>query len=748
MARVHCQLGESRFPMLTADQPPANGACAGCNFHRNIAGFTPTVNRHYHCIGQFRNMSRFNPRLLLVAVIAVTAMARPSLADTGTGSTTGTPLSASDLPLYVESYDKDQKAWVQMNATTQQFFFNRARCECAADETDWTGSFKVAVLPSTTAANKIQSLLATNLVSTGSARLYAGNNGANCLQVSGTALGNNLSSYCLNLLDPTQWATGIQGGMTSFEGRVWESSPIPVSWLVNAAQIPVCSSPESCNDTNKCASASVTQNIYLWAQTSSGTAPDSGLDSLSISVSLVGAVAYTPANIKVEGGNNALKVKWGWAGGLNPSSASGAFLGVQLFCRRAGQYQVFKDKSFTPAYKTSAMLCPGHAPASTANLAFDQMNPSFLCSDLIPSTSSEYRITGLQNGISYDVGVAAIDRYGNVSPITDADVVPGTPIPTVDFYSAYRSDDGAATGGFCTIAKTHRKQSAALMLGLVGLGMLLARRRRASKGGPRAGVMLVLFAVTAAASGKAHAAPYVFGSSSFTDEPESEPWHGTKRQFAIEARFGLYTPNVDSEFGGKASPNQLIFGSKRRPMWQLEFDWEVLKVFGTLAVGGSVGYYKENGLACDQRMSDLKASPPNCVRSGDNTALRLIPFAALVIYRLDVAAELWKIPLVPYAKAGLNYTIWTVTDGDGNIPSDERGGRGQGGTAGWQAAVGISLQLDFFDPGAARGFDADVGVNHTYAFFEMTHVNGSGLYRKDVLRVGDSTWFTGLMFEF
>jgi len=27
-------------------------------------------------------------------------------------------------------------------------------------------------------------------------------------------------------------------------------------------------------------------------------------------------------------------------------------------------------------------------------------------------------------------------------------------------------------------------------------------------------------------------------------------------------------------------------------------------------------------------------------------------------------------------------------------------------------------------------------------------VDGSGLYRKDVLRVGDNTWFTGLMFEF
>jgi hypothetical protein len=39
-------------------------------------------------------------------------------------------------------------------------------------------------------------------------------------------------------------------------------------------------------------------------------------------------------------------------------------------------------------------------------------------------------------------------------------------------------------------------------------------------------------------------------------------------------------------------------------------------------------------------------------------------------------------------------------------------------------------------------------VNHTYAFFELDHINGSGLGKKNVLHVGDDTWFTGLMFEF
>ncbi len=65
-----------------------------------------------------------------------------------------------------------------------------------------------------------------------------------------------------------------------------------------------------------------------------------------------------------------------------------------------------------------------------------------------------------------------------------------------------------------------------------------------------------------------------------------------------------------------------------------------------------------------------------------------------------------------------------------------------------QAAIGISLQLDWLDPGAARGFDADSGVNHTYAFFELATIQSSGLGRGRELHVGDNTWFAGLMFEF
>jgi hypothetical protein len=247
------------------------------------------------------------------------------------------------------------------------------------------------------------------------------------------------------------------------------------------------------------------------------------------------------------------------------------------------------------------------------------------------------------------------------------------------------------------------------------------------------------------AANQAHAQP-VYYDSAFAEDRPDEVWGGTPRQFAIEARFGLYTPNVDSELS-KTTPHADVFGTKRRPMWQLEFDWEFLQEFGTLSLGGVIGYYKENAQSCTRAGLQPDGQCAADGRSGDNTGLRLIPLAALLVYRMDEAANRWKIPLVPYAKIGLNYTIWTVTNGNGDVAWSGNN-KGQGGTMGWQAAIGLSLRLDFLDPSTARGFDSDSGVNHTYAFFEMAHIDGSGLYRKDVLRVGDNTWFAGLMFEF
>jgi hypothetical protein len=669
---------------------------------------------------------------------------------TGTSTAvTATPLSASDFPIVFESYDSNQKTWVQMNSTQQEYFFNRARCECNGDQTDYTGFVKVAIVPPTTTSSKISALLTAHSFSLGIGKLYAGTSTYNCLSPSSTY---SLQSYCTNLVDPGNYNASFSLSVFT-AARLYESPPIPVSLLFGAASNPTCGSNGTCSDISICDSPQVSTVLYVWAQTSAGTTPDFTDAATSGTLNIVGATSIQPTSVTVGGGNEALKVSWTWPTGYSPSNDAN-FLGVQVFCQRGADYQVFKDGSFRNTYMTAKTTCESFAPTTLSYGAFSNLDPKYLCSGLISSTSSQ-RIEGLQNGITYGVGVAVVDKYYNVSPIDPSTVVYGTPIPTVDFYTEYREQGGSAQGGFCALAGPKVRPGVVALILIAGLAIVLRRRRRAKRRPPKAGLFLLIVGAGLLAGRQAHAQP-IYHDSSFAEDHPDESWGGSPRQYAIEARFGLYTPNVDSEFR-KTTPNADVFGTKRRPMWQIEFDWEFLQEFGTLSLGGVIGYYKENAQACTRAglQPDGTCPTPDPTdpaaatkgRSGDNTSLRLIPLAALLVYRMDEAANRWKIPLVPYAKIGLNYTIWTVTNGNGDIAWSGNN-KGQGGTMGWQAAVGLSLSLDFLDPGAARGFDADSGVNHTYAFFELDHISGSGLYRKDVLRVGDDTWFAGLMFEF
>jgi hypothetical protein len=207
------------------------------------------------------------------------------------------------------------------------------------------------------------------------------------------------------------------------------------------------------------------------------------------------------------------------------------------------------------------------------------------------------------------------------------------------------------------------------------------------------------------------------------------------RAWNLELRFGPYRPDVDSEFSDRGQPDrpfQDVFSSSRHVLSVIELDRHVSHRGGTWAIGVASGYY---------RVSAASLSADRTMRTGDQTALRLIPLSLSAVYRADILRERFGFPIIPYAKLGVDCMLWSITD------TSTSGGM-SGRTFGWHAAGGVSLDLSFLDPDAARTMDIESGVNQFALFFEYARYSLDGFGSSQALHVGDTTWFVGAMFEF
>ena len=213
------------------------------------------------------------------------------------------------------------------------------------------------------------------------------------------------------------------------------------------------------------------------------------------------------------------------------------------------------------------------------------------------------------------------------------------------------------------------------------------------------------------------------------------------QRFAFEARFGPYYPDVDESVGTVCGqgPYATIFGDKQDLYAEFEFDWQALDIFvGSLAVGGAVGVMHASATALEEGSCTTRAS--------DETGLWLLPLSLLAVVRFDIFADRWAVPLVPYVKVGLTYALWFATGENGISQVDEESG--VGGTFGLRLGGGIMLRLDWLDTRAARTFDNEFGVNHSYLFFEYYWAWLDGFGQDGRMNVGDATWTVGLAIEF
>ena len=213
----------------------------------------------------------------------------------------------------------------------------------------------------------------------------------------------------------------------------------------------------------------------------------------------------------------------------------------------------------------------------------------------------------------------------------------------------------------------------------------------------------------------------------------------TDKNSLIEAHMGFFTPSIDNEKGLNNKPYSDIF-NEDGVRFGLSYYYEVLsgKYFGTFSLSVSMEYFRVSGYG--------KYENDSTVKSNDETVLSMLPFEMSLSYTLGQLLSLFNIPFTFYGKLGLNYNIWWITNGLGEI-SDYQETSAIGGKKGWHYALGVRLLLDFFDRDSALSFDNQYGINNSFIFVEY---NDSCIddFSEDGFKLGGAYWRFGLALEF
>jgi len=227
----------------------------------------------------------------------------------------------------------------------------------------------------------------------------------------------------------------------------------------------------------------------------------------------------------------------------------------------------------------------------------------------------------------------------------------------------------------------------------------------------------------------------------------------------INVSLGPYYPSIDEEFAGSdQQPFRESFGNDSRLLGRFSAEYYLLDDIGNLGVGVTAGYTNftgtseiEGGGNGDGSNGDGNGdgeSSDSGVDLDEETKFRVFPLGVIASYRWDWLVQNFGIPLAPKAEVGLDYYIWRIKDGAGNISqAGDDNGKAAGAIPGYHLAARIEFLLDAIDPETAAAFDMSWGINNSYLFAEynFSQINGFDGGR---FQLGDSTWKIGLAFEF
>lgn len=377
--------------------------------------------------------------------------------------------------------------------------------------------------------------------------------------------------------------------------------------------------------------------------------------------------------------------------------------------------------------------------------------------------TTNYKITGLINNISYEIWAEQVDKAKNVSQ--KSEVVTGVPREVLDYFEYYKKSGGKEEGGFCFIATAvygspvhplvyvfkafrdtylSKSQLGEKIISLYYhysptiadfiknrpilktlIAVLLV---------PVAAILylimkplllffiffMIIFAFVFLKLKRGLILPilFTFFVIPLSSNAESE------RTFGISLNVGNYKPSeIDNEEGLTTKPYKEIFNDKSELMFKLGFDYEIFQKLGTISTGGMLGFWQVLGKGI---YGDIQS------KSMDTTVFNIVPIELNLTYRFDYYAINFNIPFVPYIKSGLDYYVFWITDSKGDVSkykdSDGKTFEGYGGKTGYHYSVGLMFLLDWIDRETASDFDMEFGVNNSYIFIEFykSKIDGFG----------------------
>ena len=204
--------------------------------------------------------------------------------------------------------------------------------------------------------------------------------------------------------------------------------------------------------------------------------------------------------------------------------------------------------------------------------------------------------------------------------------------------------------------------------------------------------------------------------------PPERNWISPER-FMLEVRVGPYRPDKS-----EVPAFNTFFADDVGPLLALELDViayrldEILYVTGA----GGIGTVSYSGKTLDSLGDE----------TSEETEFSMQPLSLLATLRVDALARKLSVPFIVTGKLGYQWARWSTESG-GSEDAD-------GWSVGLLWAAQLALDLDAFEPSAARGMDEEWGINHSFLFFELYGFEPSA----ESLPIGDTNWCAGLGFTF